>query len=283
MNKVTVSLNRLAAVYRQKPQVMGIINVTSDSFYAASRVAFVDDALKKAQQMLQQGATWIDIGAESTRPGSLMVSEQEEMDRLLPIVLKLAAELPIQISVDTQKPAVMQAAIAAGVAMINDINALQADGALEVVLQSNVLVCLMHKKGEPKDMQVAPYYQDIVAEVYQFLSQRQEACLQKGIDFSRIIIDPGFGFGKTDAHNLTLLRHLDTFLELGTPILVGLSRKATIGRILNVPPEERLSGSLAQTVLAMLQGAQIIRTHDVLPTVQAITVAHCVLQECELT
>jgi dihydropteroate synthase len=229
--------------------------------------------------LVVEGADIIDIGGESTRPGAPPVTVQEELERVLPVVEQVARELPVPVSIDTSKPEVMQAALRAGAGMINDIRALQTPGALALAADSPAAVCLMHMQGTPATMQVAPHYEDVVAEVKAFLTERIQACAAAGIRRDRILIDPGFGFGKTLEHNLLLLKRLGEFRELGAVLLVGLSRKATIGRLLgDVPPGERLYGSLAAAVIAAWQGAHILRVHDVRETAQALQICAAVMR-----
>ncbi len=262
------------------PQVMGVLNVTPDSFSDGGNFFSVDAALKYAHQMAEEGADIIDIGGESTRPGAQSVSAQEELDRVMPVLLKIRAELPLKTSVDTSKAEVMREAIAGGADVINDVMALRGEGSLAAVAASNkVQVCLMHIQGEPRTMQENPYYDDVVNEIKAFLLERVQVCLEAGIASSRILIDPGFGFGKTVAHNLLLMKQLPVFTELGYPVLVGLSRKSLIGKVLNKQVTERLYGSLALAVLAVSRGARIIRTHDVAATVDVVKMTHAVLQQ----
>lgn len=256
---------------------MGVLNITPDSFSDGSRYLAPEAALKRAAAMIEEGAALIDIGGESTRPGARAVSGSEELDRIMPVLTALVRDFQTPVSVDTSKPAVMAEAIRAGAAMINDVRALQEPGALEALAAGSTPVCLMHMQGSPATMQQEPHYADVVAEVKSFLACRLQACQAAGIARERLIIDPGFGFGKTLAHNLTLLRHLGAFLDLGVPLLVGLSRKSMLGAILDAPLGERLYGGLAAAVIAAWQGAHIIRTHDVKATVQALQVCSAVL------
>jgi dihydropteroate synthase len=260
-----------------RPLIMGILNLTPDSFSDGGLFLKPETALAQARRLCAEGADYIDIGGESSRPGAQAVSVQEELDRIMPVIEAIRAELSVNISLDTCKTAVMRAGLAAGVHMINDINALRAEGALACVAQSHAQVCLMHMQGTPRDMQQAPYYHDVVADVSAFLQHRIEACMQAGIDKTRLIIDPGFGFGKTVAHNLRLLRELEAFHALGCPLLVGMSRKSMIGAVLNQPVTQRLYGGLALALLATLKGAHIIRTHDVAPTVEVLNMSAAVL------
>lgn len=254
------------------PVVMGVLNVTPDSFSDGGRFFDSRAALEQARRMRDAGAAVIDVGGESTRPGADPVPEHEELQRVIPLVQALAAD-GMPVSVDTSKPAVMQAAIAAGAGMINDVNALRADGALQVAAGSSVAVCLMHMLGDPRTMQRNPDYQDVTADVYEFLALRLKACRTVGIESSRIVIDPGFGFGKTLAHNLQLLRDLQRFTTLGVPVLAGLSRKSLLGPVTGRQVSERLAGSIALATLAVAGGASIIRAHDVAETVDAVAVA----------
>lgn len=260
-----------------QPVVMGVINVTPDSFSDGGRFLRLEDALQRAEAMVAEGAALIDVGGESTRPGASVVSVQEEMDRVLPLVERLARELPIPVSVDTSKPQVMRAAVGVGAGLINDIWALRLPGALEVAVASGVPVCLMHMRGEPGTMQQNPDYGDVVGEVREFLCERIQACEAAGLSRQRILVDPGFGFGKALVHNLSLLGHINCFTDLSAGILVGISRKSMVGALLNVPVDQRLSGSLAAAVLAAWQGARIIRAHDVRETVQALRVCAATL------
>ncbi len=259
------------------PQVMGILNLTPDSFSDGGHLISVNAAVDHALTMVEQGASIIDVGGESTRPGAVAVSEIEELNRVLPVVEALLPQTQAWISVDTSKTTVMSAVIRAGVHLINDVNALQGNGALALVAAAQLPVCLMHRQGKPEDMQQAPIYHQVVADVFAFLEQRLIACEQAGMLRSQCLIDPGFGFGKTLAHNVSLLRHLSVFLALNAPLLIGVSRKSMIGSILNRPLDQRLSGGLALAVWSALQGAKIIRTHDVLATVDALKMINAVI------
>lgn len=256
-----------------QPRVMGILNVTPDSFSDGGRFNRFDDAIRQAHQMVADGAAIIDIGGESTRPGASAVSVEDEINRVVPVITAIAQEIDVPISIDTSKPEVMAAAVNAGAGMINDVNALQSAGALELAATIDVPVCLMHMQGEPRTMQQAPAYGDVVEEVYRFLEQRIEACAAAGVARSNIVIDPGFGFGKALEHNLQLLKRLSRFEDLARPVLVGISRKSMIGQITGCAPDERLAGSLAAATLATWLGASIIRVHDVKETVDAVAVA----------
>ncbi len=254
------------------PVVMGVLNVTPDSFSDGGRYLQLSDALRRAEVMVEEGAALIDVGGESTRPGAAPVSAQEEQDRVLPVVERLSRAVPVPISVDTSKPEVIRAAARVGAGLINDVRALELPGALEAVIDTGLPVCLMHMRGDPATMQRAPSYADVVAEVRAFLAERIESCERAGLARDRILVDPGFGFGKTLEHNLLLLRHLSRFSDLAAGLVVGVSRKSMIGALLKAPVEERLSGGLAAAVIACWQGAHIIRTHDVRETVQAMSV-----------
>jgi dihydropteroate synthase len=248
---------------------MGVVNVTPDSFSDGGRFLDPAAAVAHARRLAEEGADLLDIGGESTRPGAAPVSEDEELQRILP-VLRSLPDFPV--SVDTRRPRVMRAALEAGASMINDVDALGAPGAIEAVAGSDCAVCLMHKKGEPATMQRDPHYDDVVAEVKGFLKQRTEAARAAGIAAERIVVDPGFGFGKTASHNLDLLRKLRELLQLNQPVLVGLSRKSILGKITGRPVEERLAGSLAMALLALQGGAAILRVHDVKETRDVVAI-----------
>ncbi|UZJ44525.1 dihydropteroate synthase [Marinimicrobium sp. C6131] len=260
-----------------RPRLMGVLNTTPDSFsdggsyYQSGRLS-LDLALSRAQQMLDEGADIIDIGGESTRPGSTPVSEQEELDRVVPVVEAVAGELGALVSVDTSSPAVIRESARAGAGLINDVRALQREGALSAAADSGLPVCLMHMQGTPETMQERPEYRDPVEEVKAFLLQRVAACKAAGIGADRILLDPGFGFGKTLDHNLDLLRRLGEFEALGYPVLVGMSRKSMLGHLLGRKVSERLPGSLALAMVAAQRGARIIRVHDVAPTHDVLAV-----------
>ena len=258
-----------------RPLVMGILNVTPDSFSDGGLFLERERALAHARAMVADGADIIDIGGESTRPGASPVPESIELERVVPLVEALAGE-GVRVSVDTVTPEVMRAAIAAGAAMVNDTRALQERGAMEVVASSQAAVCLMHMQGEPRTMQAAPCYDDVVAEVRDFLVARARACEAAGIERERIVIDPGFGFGKTMAHNLKLLHALGTLVETGYPVLAGLSRKSTLGAITGRDAEERGAASVAAALAAVSRGAAIVRVHDVRETVDALKVWHAI-------
>ncbi len=256
-----------------RPRVMGILNITPDSFSDGGDFLSVDMAVEQAHRMVEEGAAIIDVGGESTRPGAPAVSETEELERVLPVIEGIACNLPVPLSIDTSKPNVMRAAVAAGAGLINDVMALQAPGAVGAVAELNVPVCLMHMQGEPRTMQQAPCYADVVSEVKEFLAWRVDCCISAGISRSHLLIDPGFGFGKTLDHNLALLRNLQQIADLDLPLLVGLSRKSMIGALLGEPVNRRVYGGLAAAVLAVERGACIIRTHDVKPTADALAVS----------
>ena len=254
-----------------RPLVMGIVNVTPDSFSDGGRHASTSAAIAHARQLIEDGADILDIGGESTRPGAASVSGQEELDRVLPVIEGLRG-IPVPISIDTCKPEVMRAALAAGASMVNDVNALLAKGALDVLAGSDAAVCLMHKQGDPKNMQQQPQYQDVVAEVRDFLRERIAAAEAAGIARERIMVDPGFGFGKTLAHNLELLRRLETFCAMGVPVLAGLSRKSMLGAITGREVGDRVAASVAAALLAVQRGASIVRVHDVRETVDMLKI-----------
>lgn len=260
-----------------RPCVMGILNITPDSFSDGGAFFSPHVALVHARRMVADGAAIIDVGGESTRPGARPVSLEAELARVIPVIEAIARELPVPVSIDTSKPAVMRAAAAAGAGMINDVLALRTPGAMEAAREAGVPVCLMHMQGTPRTMQREPGYQDVVAEVCAFLAERVQACMAAGIARTRLLIDPGFGFGKTLTHNLMLLRHLSELRALDLPLLVGLSRKSMFGALLDAPVDQRLPGSLAAAVIAAMQGANIIRAHDVKATAQALKVAAAVL------
>jgi len=258
------------------PQVMGILNVTPDSFSDGGRHFVPASALQQTATMLEEGAAIIDVGGESTRPGANDVSLDEELDRVIPVIEKIADEFDTIISIDTSKPQVMLEAVKAGATFINDVNALRADGAVEVAAQCSVPVCLMHMQGKPRTMQDSPSYEHVVHDVMRFLRERVEVCTQSGIDIDSIIVDPGFGFGKTLEQNLQLMRGLDAFHEFNSPVLVGVSRKSMIGTILDADVDERLIGTVALEALAIWQGAQIIRAHDVKAAIDSVKIAAAV-------
>ncbi|MGC1507113.1 dihydropteroate synthase [Ketobacter sp.] len=260
------------------PHVMGVLNVTPDSFSDGGLFNSRDSAIAHAVKMVAEGASIIDVGGESTRPGAAPVSEQEELDRVLPVVEALAKEVDAVISLDTSSPQVITEASRAGAGLINDVRALSRPGALSAAKDSGLPVCLMHMQGQPQSMQVAPKYDSVVAEVCCYLVDRVSVCERGGMERDRIIIDPGFGFGKSVQHNLLLLKHLAQLGQLGLPILVGLSRKSLIGTLLGRPVEERLFGSLAAALIAVQNGARIVRVHDVAATVDVLKIASAVAE-----
>lgn len=267
-----------------RTHVMGILNVTPDSFsdggalYTRSALS-VDHALRRAAEMVAAGATVIDVGGESTRPGAAPVSVDEELARVVPVVERLTAELDVVVSVDTSSPEVISAAAYAGAGLINDVRALGRPGALSAAAATGLPVCLMHMQGSPATMQDAPTYDDVLEEVCAFLAHRIQDCEAAGIAKERLILDPGFGFGKTVEHNLRLLNNLDRLHALGCPLLIGTSRKSMIDHVLHRPVEQRLAGSLATVALAVMQGAQIIRVHDVAETVDVVRMVEAVRNE----
>jgi len=265
--RFTLPLNR--------PLIMGIVNVTPDSFSDGGRHASTAAGIAHAFRLLEEGADILDVGGESSRPGAQSVGIDEELRRVLPIIEALQGG-NVPVSVDTCKTEVMRAAISAGAAMVNDINALQGDGALEAVAGSNVAVCLMHKQGAPQTMQFAPRYNDVVAEVMAFLAARIAAAQAAGIGRERLVVDPGFGFGKSLEHNVTLLRQLDRFQALGVPLLAGLSRKSMLGQITGLDVDVRLIPSVAAAVIAAMKGARIIRVHDVKASKEALQIVNAI-------
>jgi dihydropteroate synthase len=260
------------------PVVMGVLNVTPDSFSDGGRFARRDAALAHARRMISEGAAIIDVGGESTRPGANPASVDEELARVIPVIEALRRESAVFISVDTSKPQVIEAAVAAGADIVNDVRALAEPGAIEAAAASGAGVCLMHMLGEPRTMQDAPHYENVVEEVGTFLAARMRACRDAGIDAARMVIDPGFGFGKLIEHNLALLKQLAGFEALGVPIAVGLSRKSMLAKLTGRGVDERLAGSVALATIAVLHGARIVRAHDVAATVDAVRVAAAVLK-----
>lgn len=254
----------------ERPHVMGILNVTPDSFSDGGHFNQLERAMTHACQMVAEGATLIDIGGESTRPGAPDVSEQEELDRVIPVVERMVAELEVMISLDTSKAAVMREGCAAGAHLINDIRALLEPGALAAAAVADVPVCLMHMQGQPRTMQAEPHYDDLLGEVRAFFDERIAACLAAGIQREQLLLDPGYGFGKTLAHNYQLLAQQEKLLDYQLPLLVGMSRKSMIGNLLGRPVDERLAGSLACALIGMQRGARIIRVHDVRATMDAL-------------
>jgi len=254
---------------------MGVVNITPDSFSDGGLFASTEHALSHAFRLMEEGADLLDVGGESTRPGSTPVSVEEELRRIIPVVEALANQ-NVQVSVDTSKPEVMRAAIAAGAVMINDVRALQIPGALEAVAEGGVTACLMHMQGEPANMQVNPQYDDVVHDVKVFLKRRLEVARAAGIPQERLVVDPGFGFGKNQVHNIELLRHLDQFLDLGVPMLVGLSRKSMLGKITGSDINSRIHASIAAALIAAMKGAAVLRVHDVRATRDALAVYNAV-------
>lgn len=261
-----------------RPVVMGILNVTPDSFSDGGRYAAPDAAIERAMEMAAEGAAIIDVGGQSTRPGALTVEESIEIGRVVPVIEAIAARCEIAISIDTSRPMVMAAGVAAGACIINDVYALREPRARAVAARTQAGVCLMHMQGEPRTMQDSPHYNDVVGEVMEFLAQQRRACIEAGVANDAIALDPGFGFGKNLEHNLTLLRELPRFAALGAPLLVGVSRKSVIGKILGKTVQDRLYGGLGLAALAVGNGARIIRTHDVAATLDAVRSVSAVLQ-----
>ena len=262
-----------------RPRIMGIVNVTPDSFSDGGALGSVEAAISHALELAAQGADIVDIGGESTRPGATPVSVEEELRRVIPVIEGLRERSPLPISIDTSKPEVMRAAVAAGAGMINDIHALGREGAMDAAAMLGVPVCLMHMQGEPATMQDDPRYDDVVAEVHAFFTQRLFACQMAGIDRKKIIVDPGFGFGKTLEHNLRLLRQLSRLVELGVPVLAGLSRKGMIGTITGREMDDRVVGSAVAAVIAIQNGAAIVRVHDVGATRDALKIWEAVAKQ----
>ena len=259
-----------------QPQVMGILNVTPDSFSDGGFFVSVPDAIEQARSMVLEGVAILDVGGESTRPGAKSVSAQEEIDRVIPVIDAIKQECDTIISIDTSKPDVMREAVKAGAGVINDVRALQESGALEAANDLAVPVCLMHMRGQPRTMQENPQYDDVIADVISFLRDRIKVCVEAGIPTEHLIIDPGFGFGKSVAHNLTLVKRLKDFSVLDLPVLMGVSRKSSIGTVLDKPVDQRLYGSVALATICCQLGANIIRTHDVAATVDAIKISQAV-------
>jgi len=266
-----------------RPHVMGIVNVTPDSFSDGGKFAQKNLAIDHALALIEEGADILDIGGESTRPNATPVSLQEELDRVIPVIEVLVSQVNIPISIDTYKPQVMHAAISAGASIVNDVRALQETAglgvsALDIVAASDVGVCLMHMQGTPQTMQINPHYADVVTEVKEFLQQRLQECVTAGIARSRVVLDPGFGFGKTRSHNITLIQHLASFSSLGQPLLVGLSRKSVLGQMIGNDVDARLYASVAASVISAMVGANILRVHDVKATVEALKVVTAIQQ-----
>jgi dihydropteroate synthase len=261
-----------------RPVVMGILNVTPDSFSDGDRYTQVDAAFERAREMVAEGAAIIDVGGQSTRPGALKVEEAVEIARVLPVIEAIAASCDVAISIDTSRPAVMRAAVTAGACIINDVHALREPAARAAAAEAQTGVCLMHMQGEPRTMQENPHYDDVVAEVREFLLREREACVAAGVAAECIAFDPGIGFGKNLEHNLTLLRELPQFAALSAPLLVGISRKSVIGKILGKDVHDRLHGGVGLAALAVMGGARIIRTHDVGPTLDSVRAVTAVMQ-----
>lgn len=268
---------RLGGLSLESPAVMGILNTTPDSFSDGGRFAALGEALEHAERMASEGAAIIDVGGESTRPGASAVDEQEEIDRVVPVIEAICANLDVAVSVDTSKPGVMRAAAAAGATMINDVRALQGEGALQAAAELQQPVCLMHMQGEPRTMQHDPQYDNVVADVTQFLRERVAECVKAGLGEDLLVLDPGFGFGKTPADNVELLANLRQLLDIGRPLLIGISRKSTLGEITGRAVDERVPASVAAAVMAVDRGASIVRAHDVAETVDALRVAAAVI------
>ena len=261
-----------------KPRVMGIVNVTPDSFSDGGKFNTTEKAIEHALQLVGEGAEILDIGGESTRPGASPVPLDEELKRVIPVIEGLRG-VGVPLSIDTYKPQVMQAAITAGADIVNDVCALREPQALEIVAASQVGVCLMHMQGRPQTMQADPQYDDVVSEVREFLQDRLNAAEQAGIVRSRIVLDPGFGFGKRTAHNLILLNHLNDIQALGLPLLIGLSRKSVLGQVVGSSVDERVHASIAASVVSVMKGANIVRVHDVKPTIDALKIVQAVMNE----
>lgn len=277
-HKSTSRLLMLGSLSLQSPAVMGILNITPDSFSDGGKLNSVEAACAQARSMAAAGASLLDIGGESTRPGALDVSLAEELQRVIPVIEAVRKVVDLPISIDTSKPEVMREAVAAGALMINDVMALQAPGALQEAARLNVPVCLMHMQGQPRTMQNSPIYADVAADVTAFLSERVAQCVQAGIRREQIVVDPGFGFGKALAHNVELLANLRTLQQLGLPVLVGLSRKRSLGDLTGKGVDGRLPASLSAATIAVLNGAAIVRAHDVGETVDALRIVSAVME-----
>ncbi|MCX7117800.1 MAG: dihydropteroate synthase [Legionellales bacterium] len=250
---------------------MGVLNVTPDSFSDAGRFVKGEDAVLRARAMLAEGVDMIDVGGESSRPGAVRISEDEELSRVIPVIERICDESDVCVSIDTYKPVIMEAAVKAGASFINDIKALTEDGALSVAVNLQVPVCLMHMQGIPKTMQVNPHYaNDVVCDINHFFLQRIDACVKAGLSRKHLVLDPGFGFGKSVSHNLSIVKRLGEFQHHHLPLMLGVSRKSTLGVVLSAPVENRWPGAIATEIFATLQGVSIIRTHDVEKTNQAL-------------
>lgn len=260
-----------------RPHVMGIVNVTPDSFSDGGRYLSIERAVSHALQLVEEGADILDIGGESTRPGAIPVALQEELGRIIPVIEALRQVVKVPISIDTYKPEVMRLAIQAGADMVNDVRALQEPGALDIVAASNAGVCLMHMQGTPQTMQIDPVYEDVVAEVQGFLTARLNAALAHGITAERIVLDPGFGFGKRTVHNIALIQQLTQLTTIGRPLLIGLSRKSVLGAITGNDEQQRLYAGIAASVISAMKGAKILRVHDVKATVDALKVVAAII------
>lgn len=258
--------------FTSAPEIMGILNVTPDSFSDGGKYCQIDQALRQVESMIADGASYIDIGGESTRPGAEEVSVEEEIARVIPVLAAIKTRFDVKVSIDTSKAQVMREALKHRADLINDVRALQEEGCLAAVSQSTVPICLMHMQGQPRTMQQNPQYHDVLVDITTFFEQRIAACENAGIARERIILDPGFGFGKSLAHNYHLLAHLSYFNKFNLPILSGTSRKSMIGNLLNRDVDERLSGSLSTAMVAALQGAEILRVHDVKETVDMVKI-----------
>jgi dihydropteroate synthase len=267
-----MTTNILTAVEHSSPLIMGILNVTPDSFSDGGKYASYNSALYQAEKMIEDGVDIIDIGGESTRPGAIAVSEKDEVERVIPLLAAIKENFEVKVSIDTSKAEVMRQAVKHGADMINDVRALQNDGCLAVLAECNLPICLMHMQGLPKTMQDNPMYEDIISDIKRFFIKRINACEQKGINRSRLILDPGFGFGKTLAQNYQLLAQLEQFNDFGLPLLSGTSRKSMIGDLLSRNVEQRLAGSIATAIIAAQQKANIIRVHDVKETFDALKI-----------
>jgi len=268
--------NTVELVQGKTPVIMGILNITPDSFFDGGQFDQLETAVAHALKMQSEGAAIIDVGGESTRPGATAVSVDEEIQRVVPVIAAIRKKSEVLISIDTSKPEVMRAAVSAGASLVNDVNALRAKGAVTTCCELSVPVCLMHMKGEPRTMQANPQYENVVDDVARYLKQRSEVCKQAGISKDRIVLDPGFGFGKTVKHNLELLECLQRICELNSPVLVGFSRKSMFGAILDRSVEKRLAGSLAALVIAYNRGVRLFRVHDVAESSDALKVCEAV-------
>jgi len=277
-SSIKLQPNKTTLAYLNNVQVMGILNITPDSFSDGGKFAHFDSALRQVELMIENGVNIIDIGGESTRPGAVDVSEKDEIVRVIPLLKAIKSRFDTCVSIDTSKAVVMSEAITYGADMINDVRALQNQGCLDVIAQSDVSVCLMHMKGMPRTMQENPQYKNIIDDILSFFVQRIKNCEQKGIKKERLILDPGFGFGKTLEHNYQMLAQFSLFKKLNLPLLAGTSRKSMLGHLLNRDVDQRLAGSLTTAIVAVQQGASIIRVHDVAETVDAIKILTAVAQ-----